>query len=69
MTERMQNALRHIETSCDVDQWAIDTVREIFADNPIEIKVFANEYKVHLKMDGMFIYIENTNLIKHSEIG
>lgn len=39
------------------------------ADKPIEIKVFANEYKVQLKMDGMFIYIENTNLIKHSEIG
>lgn len=32
MTERMQNALRHIETSCDVDQWAIDTVREVFEE-------------------------------------
>ena len=30
MTDKMQNALRHIETAVDVDEWAVDTIRECF---------------------------------------
>ena len=30
MTDKMQNALRHIETSVDVDEWAMVTVKECF---------------------------------------
>ena len=30
MTDKMQNALRHIETAVDVDEWAMYTVKECF---------------------------------------
>ena len=30
MTERMENALRHIKTSVDVDPWAVEVVEKVF---------------------------------------
>lgn len=30
MTDKMQKALRHIETAVDVDEWAMVTVKECF---------------------------------------
>lgn len=30
LQDRMQNALRHIETAVDVDEWAVEVVREGF---------------------------------------
>lgn len=30
LPDRMQNALRHIETAVDVDEWAVEVVREGF---------------------------------------
>ena len=30
MTERMENALRHIKTSVDVDPWAVEEVERVF---------------------------------------
>ena len=30
MTERMENTLRHIKTSVDVDPWAVDEVERVF---------------------------------------
>lgn len=34
MTDKMQNALNHIKTAVDVDEWAVDEVERVF--NAIE---------------------------------
>ena len=48
MTERMENTLRHIKTSVDVDPWAVDEVERVFKavedikteiDNHIELMI------------------------------
>ena len=46
MTERMENALRHIKTSVDVDPWAIEEVERVFKgiDDAIAEIEHLNEY-------------------------
>ena len=50
MTERMENALRHISSSLDVDPWAVEEVERIFMavdDIKAELKEMADSYNWH----------------------
>ena len=47
MTERMENTLRHIKTSVDVDPWAVEEVERVFKgidDAIVEIKSYKSKY-------------------------
>ena len=46
MTDKMQNALRHIETAVDVDEWAMVTIKECFE------KLDKIENIMHIEMNG-----------------
>ena len=46
MTDKMDKALRHIETSVDVDEWAMYTVKECFE------KLDKIENIMHIEMNG-----------------
>lgn len=51
MTERMDNALRHIETSVDVDEWAKQLCRKTFKAWD-EIKEQVTKIKRTMKANG-----------------
>ena len=53
MTERMENALRHIKSSLDVDPWAVEEVQRVFkAVDDIKAEIDSRKFKGYPNENG-----------------